>query len=398
MQFFSPANTYIIIKTAFKSMVALFYVIYFPYLLSFGLSNFQINFINAIFFHFVVFGLDFPTGVFGDLFGKKLASILGFFAYSAGAVMFAIGDNFWHFALGEFLSAIGFAFISGSFLAWMIELVGEKKFAEVEGNSEFWIGLFSFVTVSLSGILSYLYWFRFVIWIEAVGILLISILAMILMQKDTSHHTQTKSLSNILSKSKESWKIARSNKLSLSTAILNSISWVGIMSMFIYWQPIFLELGLSQQYAGFLFGFFGLAMGFGSRFVSKISIDKIKLYSLILFLTGSTVLLSALLLKISLIGSILFFLVFEFLVGAKLVLSNTIYNMDLNEENRASVNSVYSTIEKVGSTLGLLLIGVLADVTSRSFTWYLAAIVFAVVSILSYTMSRTNKNSKIKIS
>jgi predicted MFS family arabinose efflux permease len=392
MQFLSPANTYILIKTMYRSFVSLFFVLYFPYLLSFGLSNFQINFINAIFFHLVIFGFDIPTGLFADFFGKKISAIIGFFAYACGVLIYSIGSSFWYFAVAELLLAIGTAFVSGSFLSWMIEMVGKDEFQKVEGNSEFWVSIFSFAAVSLSGVLSFYYGFKPVLVIESLGIFVTGFLALILMQKDLGHHEQTKTLANIKISSKAAWKSARENKSGITVAIFNSIALVGIMAMFIYWQPIFLELGLSQQYAGILFGCFGIAMGFGSKYISQLKIENhLNLFYKILFLTGVVTLVSTTLLPISLIGSIVFFLCFELLVGARLILSTMIYNQNIDEKNRAAVNSIYSTIEKVGSTLGLLLIGYLADVTSRSFTWYLAAGIFFIISMFGL-LSRSKKN------
>jgi predicted MFS family arabinose efflux permease len=366
----------------YKSFVSLFYVLYFPYLLSFGLSNFQINLINAIFFHFVIFGLDIPTGVFGDFFGKKIAAVIGFFAYACGVLVYTFGNNFWSFAWAELLLAVGTAFVSGSFLAWMIELVGKDEFQKVEGNSEFWVSVFSFVAVSLSGVLSFYYGFRPVLIIESIGIFVTGFLALVLMKKDSAHHQQTKTLANIKISSKEAWKSAKENKSGITVAILNSFAWVGIMAMFIYWQPIFLDLGLSQQYAGILFGCFGVAMGVGSKYISQLKIENpLNLFYKILFLTGIITLISAIFLPINFLVSIVAFLCFEVLVGARMILSTTIYNQNIDEKNRASVNSIYSTIEKVGSTLGLLLIGYLADVTSRGFTWYVSAGIFFSISI-----------------
>jgi predicted MFS family arabinose efflux permease len=391
MQFLSPANTYIFIKTMYRSFVSLFYVLYFPYLLSFGLSNFQINFINAIFFHFVIFGLDIPTGVFGDFFGKKMAAVIGFFAYACGVLIYAFGNSFWFFAGAELLLAIGTAFVSGSFLAWMIELVGKVEFQKVEGNAEFWVSIFSFVAVSLSGVLSFYYGFRPVLTIESIGIFVTGFLALILMKKDSAHHEQTKTLSNIKISSKEAWKSAKENKSGITVAILNSIALVGIMAMFIYWQPIFLDLGLSQQYAGILFGCFGIAMGVGSKYISQLKIENpLNLFYKILLLTGIVTLVSAVFLPINFLVSIAAFLFFEVLVGARMILSTTIYNQNIDEKNRAAVNSIYSTIEKVGSTLGLLLIGYLADVTSRGFTWYAAAGIFFSIAILGLLRSKKN--------
>jgi predicted MFS family arabinose efflux permease len=389
MQFLSPANTYIFIKTMFRSFVSLFYVLYFPYLLSFDLSNFQINLINAIFFHFVIFGLDIPTGLFADFFGKKMSAIIGFFAYACGVLIYAFGSSFWFFAGAEFLLAVGTAFVSGSFLAWMIEMVGTEEFQKVEGNAEFWVSIFSFVAVSLSGVLSFYYGFKPVILIELIGIFVTGFFAMILMKKDIGHHEQTKTMVNIRISSKAAWKSARENKSGITVAILNSFALVGIMAMFIYWQPIFLELGLSQQYAGVLFGCFGIAMGVGSKYVSQLKIkNHLSLFFKILFLTGVVTLVSAIFLPISLAVSIIFFLFFEVLVGARIILTTTIYNLNIEEKNRAAVNSIYSTIEKIGSTLGLLLIGYLADITSRSFTWYLAAGIFFIIAIYGFLRSK----------
>ena len=388
MQFLSPANTYILIKTLFRSFLSLFYVLYFPYLLSYGLSNFEINFINAIFFHLVVFGLDVPTGLFADFFGKKLSAIIGFVLYSVGIFVYFIGNSFWYFAGAEFLLAVAMAFISGSLLSWMIEVVGKDEFQKVEGNSEFWVSIFSFVAVSLSGFLSYSYGFKPVLLLESVGVFGTAILALFLMQKDVAHHHQTKSFTSVLSSSKVAWKIARENKLGFQVAILNSFSWIGIMAMFIFWQPIFLELGLSQQYAGVLFGCFGVAMGLGSKYVGKLKIDNpLALFSKIVFGTGVMILLSASFLQVNWLGSIVFLFGFEFLVGAKMVLTTSIYNQNLDEKNRASVNSVYSTVEKIGSTLGLLGLGLLADVTSRGFTWFVAAGIFLIVALSGFVIN-----------
>ena len=388
MQFLSPANTYILIKTLFRSFVSLFYVLYFPYLLSYGLSNFQINLINALFFHLVVFGLDVPTGLFADFFGKKLSAIIGFVLYSIGMFVYFLGNGFWYFAGAEFLLAVAMAFISGSLLSWMIETVGKDEYQKNEGNSEFWVSIFSFVAVSISGLASFYFGFKPVLLLESVGIFGTAILALFLMKKDIAHHAQSKTFSSVISSSKVAWKVARENQLGFQVAILNSVSWVGIMAMFIFWQPIFLELGLSQQYAGILFGCFGLAMGFGSRYVGELKVENhLVLFSKIVFLTGLAVLLSAVFLKVSWIVSIIFFFGFEFLVGAKMVLTTSIYNQNLDEKNRASVNSVYSTIEKIGSTLGLLGLGLLADVTSRGFTWFVAAGIFLMVGISGFVIN-----------
>ena len=385
MQFLSSANTYILIKTLFRSFVSLFYVLYFPYLLSFGLSNFEINLINAIFFHLVIFGLDIPTGLFADFFGKKLSAVIGFVLYSAGVFVYFIGNSFWYFAGAEFLLAVATAFISGSLLSWMIEVVGKDEFQKVEGNSEFWVSIFSFGAVSLSGLASYHFGFKPVIFLESVGIFGTAILALFLMKKDIAHHSQTKSLSSFLSSSKDAWKVAKENQLGFQVAILNSLSWVGIMAMFIFWQPIFLELGLSQQYAGVLFGCFGVAMGLGSKYIGKLKIDNpLALFSRIVFGTGIMILLSASFLQVNWLGSILFLFGFEFLVGAKMILSTSIYNQNLDDDNRAAVNSVYSAIEKIGSTIGLLCLGYLADITSREFTWFVAAGLFLLIALFGF--------------
>jgi predicted MFS family arabinose efflux permease len=276
-------------------------------------------------------------------------------------------------------------------LSWMIELVGKDEFQKVEGNAEFWVSIFSFAAVSLSGVLSFYYGFRPVIIIESIGIFVTGVLAMILMKKDIGHHEQTKTMANLRISSKAAWKSARENKSGIIVAILNSFALVGIMAMFIYWQPIFLDLGLSQQYAGVLFGCFGIAMGFGSKYVSQLKIkNHLSLFYKILFLTGVVTLVSAIFLPISLAVSIIFFLFFEILVGARIILTTTIYNQNIDEKNRAAVNSIYSTIEKIGSTLGLLLIGYLADITSRGFTWYVAASIFFSIAIFGLFRSKKN--------
>jgi MFS family permease len=87
-----------------------------------GLNQTQIQLLQS-WFTLWIFILEIPTGVFGDIRGKKFSTILGYIFMSIGIVVYTIVPNIWLFFLAEFIFAMGVAFISGAKEAWMYDIV-----------------------------------------------------------------------------------------------------------------------------------------------------------------------------------------------------------------------------------------------------------------------------------
>lgn len=73
-----------------------------------------------------IFLLEIPTGVFGDVNGKKKSVLIGYGLTALGMIIYTIVPNFYVFMLAEFIFASGIAFISGSKEAWLFDIT--KKY------------------------------------------------------------------------------------------------------------------------------------------------------------------------------------------------------------------------------------------------------------------------------
>jgi predicted MFS family arabinose efflux permease len=91
-----------------------------PFYQSFGLSMSQIFQLQAIFGVAVVV-FEVPTGYIADLFGRKASLLFGLSISALGFLGYALGSQYWHFALIQALLGLGLSFVSGSDEALLYE-------------------------------------------------------------------------------------------------------------------------------------------------------------------------------------------------------------------------------------------------------------------------------------
>jgi len=90
-----------------------------------GLTQTQTQSIQS-WFTFWVFVLEVPTGVFGDVHGKKRSVIIGYILYFIGTITYSLYPNIYLFLASEFILALGLAFVSGARDAWVYDIA--KKY------------------------------------------------------------------------------------------------------------------------------------------------------------------------------------------------------------------------------------------------------------------------------
>lgn len=99
-----------------------------------GLNQMQTQSLQS-WFMLWIFLLEMPTGVFGDVSGKKKSVLLGYGLTAIGMITYTIVPNFYIFMLAEFIFAAGMAFISGSKEAWLYDITKryriEEKYREI---------------------------------------------------------------------------------------------------------------------------------------------------------------------------------------------------------------------------------------------------------------------------
>lgn len=98
------------------------------------MSSTQLGILDATMFGYGMIA-EVPSGAISDLIGKKKSIIIAMFLASLGGIIMALGQNFWHLALGFFVSQNGLALYSGSAeaLAYdsLLEVKKEDKYEEV---------------------------------------------------------------------------------------------------------------------------------------------------------------------------------------------------------------------------------------------------------------------------
>lgn len=86
-----------------------------------GLNQAEIQTLQS-WFTLCIFLLEIPTGVFGDLHGKKKSVLWGYALTAVGTVVYTLAPNIYLFALSELIFAFGVAFISGAKEALVYEV------------------------------------------------------------------------------------------------------------------------------------------------------------------------------------------------------------------------------------------------------------------------------------
>lgn len=85
-----------------------------PFFTDWGGLDFKQVMLLQTWFLFWIFAFEVPTGAFADRFGRKKSIMLGCITVGFGAFVYGSIPNIYVFMLGEFLWALGTAFISGA--------------------------------------------------------------------------------------------------------------------------------------------------------------------------------------------------------------------------------------------------------------------------------------------
>jgi len=91
-----------------------------------GLNQTQIQTLQS-WFMLWIFLLEIPTGLIGDVKGRKFSVLIAMTFWVIGPIVYSIYPDFRVFMLGEFLLAIGTAFNSGAMEALLYDTVKDKN-------------------------------------------------------------------------------------------------------------------------------------------------------------------------------------------------------------------------------------------------------------------------------
>lgn len=112
--------TYYLLSGGYNLAQFFIWAIYPLFLMSRGLDLFQINAVLATYGITVVL-FEVPTGALADVFGRRVAFVLGCAVRGAAYALYTLAHSFHACVTAEFVDAIGTTLVSGALDAWMVD-------------------------------------------------------------------------------------------------------------------------------------------------------------------------------------------------------------------------------------------------------------------------------------
>lgn len=120
------------------------------------LPLYQVIELSAL-YYLSVFVLEVPSGYFSDRIGRRITLLLAAASFVLSFVCFIVGDDFWWFAAGQFMLAMGMAMQSGTDTAFHYDslraLGRESEYAGREARAEQWGSIFIAIATLAGGVL-----------------------------------------------------------------------------------------------------------------------------------------------------------------------------------------------------------------------------------------------------
>ncbi len=348
------------------------------YLIGKGLSYTEIGVIWGVSL-LVSTVLDFPTGNFADIHGRKLAFVIGVISVGVGALIFGIGNTLEIFLIAALVEGFGTAQVSGSISSWVVDeqiKVGKQDtVGKIFGDSAAAASVGGilggvFIGFFFTGPLEILYFLSATFYILTGVFVFISI---------PENYGQPSGRWIGLPKEVLSHFI-HSFPLVMLTSVL--VLMFACFTVFTFiWQPLALELGIQEGDLGYLYAIFmaGTALGAATmgRISSKIGESIVVIFDFILVGAGFFVIsLNHGIVNLAL-GVVLFAIGF----GGALPLLSAYMNTFIPSSIRASTSSLIGTICTGGITVLQVVIGAYIEFRGL-IAASLTAIGFAFIGVL----------------
>lgn len=365
-----------------------------PFYQSFGLSMSQIFQLQAIFGIGVVL-FEVPTGYIADLFGRKTSMLFGGVLSSIGFFGLVIGNQFWHFAIVQFILAIGLAFVSGSDVALLYDSLpreDRKKTSQAFANLQLADQIGESLAALLGGFLATIS-LLYAAWGQFFASLMVIVVALTLKEpKRVVSRAHKENFARVFR------EIFRGDEI-LRLTFINSILW-GLATFFAVWtyQKHWQELGVSLAYFGVIWALYNITTGIVGKSVHSLEHR---------FGARKVLLLMAILPSLGYFGmslvpgliSIAFGILHYVSRGINGVIMNDALNWRLSSDFRATVGSIKSFSFRLGFAVLGPFVGYSIDHLSLRVTYIILGIVFllAIPLVLMPLIRKIEAVGKVEI-
>jgi len=382
----SVVNNYLILSFLIMLAASFSFATYIPFLVNRAMNLWQINVINAFFMATIIL-MELPTGSFADKFGRHRSITLSCFLMTLGLLVYFISDNFWLFIAAEVIIGLGKTFSSGALEAWLVDSLQAQGLTSLKEKlfrrETYWSSTGAIIG-SLVG--SYVGNSNLA-WPWLMGATLSFFIGLYsLSLKEPYKSCQTLKVKVGLGEQiRIAWRHGFSNRNLVSFMVLGAVLALAVQALNMQWTIVFQkQYNLETKYLGWVFIGIALTQAWGghlSKYSQRLVKDEKKSLALTHIMTALVIIAIT---QISgLITTMGFFLLHELSRGAFKPLKQSFFNDHLLSETRATVLSLDSMITKIGSLIGLLMSGFIANAYSIKIAW-LASGLFLLVAALCF--------------
>jgi predicted MFS family arabinose efflux permease len=313
-------------------------------------------------------------------------------------VVYFFGGNFQQFVLAELTAAAGAALLSEALEAWLLNAerkryspdIAKKRWHGTKSKTGLYRRVLSVFAIAGGGLAV---WFTDDLatpWIlGAVSLIVATMYGISFKDGEAKNGTSLEhSWREMFTSLTTAFKNRKMRDYLLLTLVLNA----SFQPLNMYWA-LLLEDGLgSMQHKELLITVYSvllmLSIGWGSYLVRKIGEEaENRKRTLLYMLVGSlTVLLPSIL--GNWIVMALGFLVHDATRGAFLTMLHTERNDHIDDRNRTTLNSAFSSVRTLGGALGLQLFGLLGNLTSVETTWLVSGLLGLAVTVWWFFKSK----------
>lgn len=360
-----------------------------------GLNQFQINSVPAVFF-IVLILTDVPTGALADALGRRRAFVAGAAIRACAFLAYYFSHRYVAFLLAECIDGVGASLCNGAIDAWGVDALDLAGF---EGIKDRMFARLAQLVIALSTIAAiagaYLADVSIALpWMfGAVGFAIAAFAGGTLMAGDAAARAQVTirgTAREVRRRTSQGFRGGFSHPIVSLIAIAGAIEYAAFAPFFREWPILFNRaFGMGIWIVGWLECSLRLARIAGAELVARASLEprarpvRLAWIDCILALTlGAAGTVAALpILSFSAI------LVMYVSIGAMLPIVQGWLNDEIPADQRATLLSFNSTVERLGATAGLLAGGGVADAVGIPGQWQSSALLI-LCAVPVYLMAR----------
>ncbi len=370
------------------------------------MNLFQISLLFGV-YSLTTLAMELPFGGLADNVGRKPVFLSAVVASLISLVLFLSSSNFYVLAFSFAFIGLGRALRSGTLDAWFVEnfraMAPEVDIQPALAKAQWANAMGLACGAVLGGLLPDLFgsvglWLGFSIYdvsYAASFLLMICLLLFTLLAVDEKRHTLKQDMllqgvMNVATVIKEAgFLVLKSPTLFLLLAAL-AFALMATNPVEVFW-PTHVKPMLDESYANTLIGavtatyFFSIAAGASlSPRINRI-FKRRPAVSLSVIFTSLACLQIALALQGNAIGFIVVFVLYATAVGASETPASSILHACVENRQRSTLLSLRSLIQQLGAALGLVMVGLMADVFSTPVAW-ISGVVFLIFAVFLTTL------------